>query len=75
MPVDRGDGSEEWESIRTDWDRFWRYEEISCNARPEIPKEVDNLLRRIVWSIVSKAADRSRSIRAETCFLSMANRR
>ena len=38
MPVDRGDGSEQWESIRTDWDRFWSYEEISCNARSEIQK-------------------------------------
>ena len=45
------------------------------NTVPLIPKEYDNLLSKILWSIVSKAALWSNKVRSETCLLSALQRR
>ena len=44
-------------------------------AVSEMPKVCWSLVRRIVWSMVSKAAERSRSVRRETLPESVARRR
>jgi hypothetical protein len=72
--VSIGEGRVAWESMTTDWDRSERYEERSLRAEPEIPKVDVSLERRILWSIVSKAAERSKRTRAETFCLFMTSR-
>jgi len=45
-----------------------RYEERSLRADPVTPKVEESLERRMLWSIVSKAAERSsRSVRILMC--------
>ena len=41
--------------IRTNWLRSWRYDDIQFNAVCETPKDVWSLLRRMLWSMMSKA--------------------
>ena len=48
----------------TDCLRSARYDVNHISAVSEIPNSVERRLRRILWSIVSKEADRSRSVRA-----------
>ena len=52
-----------------------RYEEIRLRADPVTPKIEESLEKRILWSIVSKAADRSKRARAESLLLSIASKR
>ena len=47
---------------------------MRLRAGPVMPKVVDSLEMRIEWSIVSKAADRSRRTRAVTFWRSQARR-
>jgi len=53
-------------SMATDCERWDRYDESKECAELEMPKHELSLLRRMLWSIVSKAAERSRRTRAET---------
>ena len=43
------------------------YEVNHCNETEEMPNEVERRWSRVKWSRVSKAADRSRRQRQETC--------
>ena len=51
------------------WDE--RYEVDHCSEREEMPNLVERRWSRMEWSRVSKAADRSRKQRQETCYLEM----
>ena len=53
----QSDGAEDAEPTHTDCDRMARYELINDNALPPTPKLLFRRFRRMVWSIVSKAAD------------------
>ena len=48
-----------------------RYEVTQLRAVPDMPYHVDRRVMRILWSMVSKAADRSSRVRAVTFVLSM----
>ena len=48
-----------------------RYEVNQLRAVPDMPYHVDRREMRILWSMVSKAADRSNRVRAVTFPLSM----
>ena len=48
-----------------------RYEVNQLRAVPDIPYHVDKRVMRMSWSVVSKAADRSIRVSAETLPLSM----
>ena len=48
-----------------------RYEVNQLRAVPDMPYHVDRRVMRILWSMVSKAADRSSRVRAVTFPLSM----
>ena len=48
-----------------------RYEVNELRAVPDMPYHVDRRVMRILWSMVSKAADRSSRVRAVTFPLSM----
>ena len=48
-----------------------RYEVIQLRAVPYIPHHVDKRVMRMLWSMVSKAADRSSRVSAVTLPLSM----
>ena len=52
-----------------------RYEVNQERATSEIPKVCWSLVRRMVWSMVSKAADKSSRVRGETLPESVARRR
>ena len=52
-----------------------RYDLNHERGVPEIPKTCSRRDRRILWSMVSKAADRSRSVRIEILPLSRDKRR
>ncbi len=52
--------------METDWDRSRRYEESRLRAEPEMPNVEVSLASRMLWSIVSKAAERSRRTSAES---------
>ena len=56
----------------TDCDRPVRYEVSKRRARPVKPNVEESLVRRSWWSMVSKAAERSRRTRAESLRLSIA---
>ena len=49
-----------------------RYEVNHCSETEEMPNQVERRLSRMKWSRVSKAADRSRRQRQETCCMEMA---
>ena len=67
-PQSRGVGEEYRPLTEVVWVRADRYDWIQCKAVPEIPKELWSLERRMLWSMVSKAADKSRRERREICF-------
>ena len=52
------------------WDE--RYEVNHCSETEEMPNQVERRWNRMEWSRVSKAADRSRRQRQETCCKEMA---
>ena len=58
-------GTDVCEWTETDWIRPERYDENQSRTVPERPKSCFNLWRRMLWSIVSKAADRSNEARRE----------
>ena len=49
-----------------------RYDVNHCSETEDMPNQVEIRWRRMEWSRVSKAADRSRRQRQETCFMEMA---
>ena len=49
-----------------------RYEVNHCSETEEMPNQVKRRWSRMEWSKVSKAADRSRRQRQETCCMEMA---
>ena len=49
-----------------------RYEVNHCSETEEMPNQVERRWSRMEWSRVSKAADRSRIQRQETCCMEMA---
>ena len=49
-----------------------RYEVHHCSETDEMPNQVERRWSRMEWSRVSKAADRSRTQRQETCCTEMA---
>ena len=49
-----------------------RYEVNHCSETEEMPNQVERRWSRMEWSRVSKAADRSRRQRQETCCVEMA---
>ncbi len=61
-PYGSDDGAELNELMETVNVRLLRYDCISCSAVPVMPKWCCRVWKRIVWSIVSNAADKSRSI-------------
>ena len=74
-PVVRGARSEEPESVWTNWFLSVRYKVIRSRAGPRMPKVEESLVSRMAWSMVSKAADRSRRMREVTCRFSTARKR
>ena len=59
-PVDSGFGGDVAELMVTLCDRDCKYEINHFKASSIMPKRFSSLLMRMVWSIVSKAADKSR---------------
>ena len=49
-----------------------RYEVNHCSETEEMPNQVERRWSRMKWPRVSKAADRSRRLRQETCCMEMA---
>ena len=49
-----------------------RHEANHCRETEEMPNQVERRWSGMVWSRVSKAADRSRRLRQETCCIEMA---
>ena len=52
--------------------RYERYEGNHCSEKVEMPNQVERRRSMMEWSRVSKAAERSRRQRQETCCLEMA---
>ena len=52
--------------------RVERYEVNNCSETEKMPNQVERRWSRMEWSRVSKAADRSRRQRQETCCMEMA---
>ena len=50
----------------TFWNRSYRYDLNQARAVLWIPNVYSRRVRRMVWTIVSKAAERSRSVRSES---------
>ena len=68
----RGDEGELCGGIPTVDVRDEIYEVNHCSATEEMPNQVKRRWSRLEWSRVSKAADRSRRLRQETCCMMMA---
>ena len=66
-PQVRGDEGELCGGIPTVDVRDERYEVNHCSETEKIPNQVEIRWSRMEWSRVSKAADRSRRQRQETC--------
>ena len=73
-PQERLETCEMWSLTMTDCVVFVREEENQESAVPEMPYMCWSLSRSIQWSIVSKAAERSKSVRRETLPESSARR-
>ena len=71
-PQVRGDEGELCEGIHTVDVRDERYKLNHCSETEEMPNQVERQWNRMEWSRVSKAADRSRRQRQETCCMEMA---
>ena len=71
-PQVRGDEGKLFGGIPTVDVRDERYEVNHCSETEEIPNQVKRRCSRMEWSRVSKAADRSRRQRQETCCMEMA---
>ena len=71
-PQVRGDEGELCGGIPTVEVRDERYEVNHCSETEEMPNQVESGWSRMVWSRVSKAADRSRRQRQEACCMEMA---
>ena len=71
-PQIRGDEGELCGGMPTVDVRDKRHEVNHCSEREEIPNQVERRWSRMEWSRVSKAADRSRRQRQETCCIEMA---
>ena len=68
----RGDEEELCGVIPTVDMRDERYDVNHCSETEEMPNQVERRWSRMEWSRVSKAADRSRRQRQETCSMKMA---
>ena len=66
-PQVRGDEEELFGGIPTVDVRDERYEMNYCSETEEMPHQVERRWSRMEWSRVSKAADRSRRQRQESC--------
>ena len=64
-PQDTDTGTDVCEWTETDWIRPERYDENQSRTVPERPKSCCNLWSRMLWLIVSNAADRSNEARRE----------
>ena len=53
--------------MTTDWNLSLKYESNHMSAIPHTSKVVSSLRKRIEWSSVSNAADRSSSVSTDTC--------
>ena len=71
-PQVRGDKGELCGGFPTVNVRDERYEVNHCSETEEMPNQVKRRLSWMEWSRVSKAADRSRRQRQETCGMEMA---
>ena len=71
-PQVRRDEGELYGWIHTVDVRDERYEVNHCSETEEMPNQVERPWCRMEWSRVSKAADRSRRQRQETCLIEMA---
>ena len=71
-PQVRGAEGELCGEIPTEDVRDERYEVSRCSETEEMPNQVERRWSRIEWSTASKAADRSRRHRQETCCMEMA---
>ena len=71
-PQVRGDEGELCGGIPTVDVRDERYEVNHCSETEEMPNQVERRWSRMEWSRVSKAADRLRRQRQETCRMEMA---
>ena len=59
-PVNRSHVGDKWDPRETGGVLLCKYENGSFRARPDIPKYEESLNKRMLWSIVSKAAERSK---------------
>ena len=73
-PHVRGDERELCGGIPTVDVRYERYEVNHCCETEEMPNQVKRRWSRMEWSRVSKAADRSRRQRQESCCKEMARK-
>ena len=71
-PKVRWDEVELCEGIPTVDVRDERYEMNHCSETEEMPNQIERRWSRMEWSRVSKAADRSRRQRQQTCCMEMA---
>ena len=71
-PQIRGDEGELCGGIHTVAARDERYEVNHCSEREEMPNQVKRRWSRMEWSRVSKAADRARKQRLDTCCMEIA---
>ena len=71
-PQVRGDEGELFRGIPTVDVRDERYEVNHCSETEEMPNQVERQWSRMEWSRVSRAVDRSRRQRQETCCMEMA---
>ena len=70
-PQVRGDEGELCGGISTVDVRDERYEVNHCSETEKMPNQVERRWSRMEWLRVSKAADRSRRQRQETCCMGM----
>jgi len=64
-PVDRIYGGDKWDSKKIVWVLFFRYDARSFRVMPDILKYKESLDKGILWSMVLKAAEKSRRTKAE----------
>ena len=70
-PADRSDGSDKRDPIEPIFVVFCRYDDSCFKDRPDIPKYEKSLDKRMLWSMVSNAAERSSRAKAKIFLLFM----
>ena len=73
--MNRSDGDDKWDPIVTVCVLFYTYDDRSFRASPDKPKYEESLDKRMLWSMVLKAAARSRRTKAKMFLLSMDKRK